>query len=141
MAAYNKFEAFVEHLAKKYHDLHGDTLRTYLSNAVPSASLDAVKADLAEITPGNGYAAGGVDLQNTISRTGGTATIVTVDPVFTASGGSVGPLQYAVHFNDTPTTPVVDPLIAWHDYGAPITLLDGESLTIDLAGNKLADFA
>lgn len=52
MATYNKFQDFVEQLGKGVHQLHaaGHVLNIYLSNAVPSASLDAVKADLAEIT-------------------------------------------------------------------------------------------
>ena len=55
MASFNKFYQFVEDLSKKVHDLYNDQLEIYLSNATPSASADAVKADLAEISTGNGY--------------------------------------------------------------------------------------
>lgn len=139
MVAYNKFEQFVEDLAKQVHNLHTDTLEVYLSNAAPSASADAVKADLAEITNQNGYAAP-VDTQNAVSETGGTATITAVDVVVTASGGTVGPFQYVVLFNTTPSSPA-DPLIAWWNYGSAITLNDTETFTIDFGSNTLFTIA
>lgn len=138
MAAYNKFHQFAEDLCKKVHDLHADTLKVYLSNAAPSASGDAVKADLAEISAGNGYTAGGIDTQNTVSETTGTATVAAVDTMWTASGGTIGPFQYVVLYNDTVAG---DPLIAWWDYGSGLTLLDGESFTVDFGANSLLSLA
>ena len=131
MATYNKFEQFSEDLAEGVHNLDaaGDTLNVYLSNATPSASADAVKVDLAEITNENGYTAP-EDTQNSISRTGLVTSVIGVDVVITASGGTVGPFRYVVLYNDTPTSPV-DPLIGWWDYGSAITLQDGETFTID----------
>lgn len=140
MATYNKFQQFVEDLVKKVHDLHNDTLKVYLTNDTPSASLDAVKADLAEISAGNGYTAGGTDIQNAVSETSGTATVSATDVTWTASGGSIGPFRYAAVYNDTPTSPL-DPLVNWWDYGAPLTLADGESFTVDFGSNKLFDLA
>ena len=58
MAAFNKFNKFVEHLAEKVHNLESDTLKVLLTNTTPLAT-NAVKADLTEISAGNGYAAGG----------------------------------------------------------------------------------
>ena len=70
MAAFNKFDAFVEAVAEKVHNLGTDTLKVYLSNATPSSSADAVFADLADIAPGNGYTAGGnVATQTSSSQT------------------------------------------------------------------------
>jgi hypothetical protein len=135
MATYNKFQQFVEDLGKGVHQLHaaGHTLNAYLSNAVPSASADAVKADLAEITNENGYT-GPVDIQNDYTETGGTGTLTAADIVITASGGTVGPFQYVVIYNDTPTSPA-DPLVCWYDYGSAITLQDGETFTIDFGAS------
>lgn len=142
MAAYNKFEAFTEHLCEKVHNLDADLLKVYLSNTTPSAAADAVKADLAEITGQNGYDAGGHDTQNATSRTGGTTTITAVDIPLTATGGSFGPFEFAVLYNDTPASGVIDPLIGWWVYpGGPLTVLEGESLTIDFAGNALLQVA
>jgi hypothetical protein len=126
MAAFNKFQQFVEDLADKVHNLSSDTLEFYLSNAAPSASLDAVKADLAEITNQNGYTAP-VDTQNTGSQTTGTYTLTGTAATVTASG-AVGPFQYVVLQNTTPSSPL-DPLIGWWDYASAITLANGETFT------------
>lgn len=134
MAAFNKFETFSEHLSEKVHDLNADLLKIYLSNATPDAAADAVKADLAEISGGNGYTAGGHDTQNATSRAGGVTSVTGVDIVITAAGGSIGPFRYAILYNDTPSSPA-DPLIGWYDYGAPITLLDTETFTVDFGAN------
>lgn len=136
MAAFNKFHDFVEQLGKGVHQLHaaGHTLKVYLSNTAPNASTHTVKADLTEISAGNGYAAGGTDTQNDLSEASGTASCTGVDVVFTASGGSIGPFRYVVLYNDTPTSPA-DPLVGWWDYGSSITLLDGETLTVDFASS------
>ena len=49
MAAYNKFNCFIEDLAEKKHNLAGDTLKVAFSNASnPPSSADDVK--LADIT-------------------------------------------------------------------------------------------
>jgi len=131
MAAYNKFQDFVEQLALAKHDFSaaGHVFKTYLSNAAPSASLDAVKADLAEIAGGNGYTAGGEDVQNTLAEAAGTATITGTKIVWTAAGGTIGPFQYVVLYNDTQASPV-DPLVSWWDYAAALTLQIGETFTV-----------
>ena len=135
MAVYNKFQDFVEQTLLAKHDFSGagHVFKIYLSNAVPSASLDAVKADLAEITAGNGYTAGGEDTLNTMAESTGTATVTGTKVVWTAAGGSIGPFQYVVLYNDTQTVPV-DPLVTWWDYGSALTLLTGETFTVKFSG-------
>ena len=134
MAAFNKFQSFVTAVAAGTHAacLNADTdvLRVYLSNDAPSASLDSVMADLAEISTGNGYT-GAVDVQNAATTSAGTITVAGTDVVVTASG-AVGPFQYAVLFNDTAAS---DPLIGWWDYGTPVTLANGETFTIDFGAS------
>lgn len=136
MAAYNKFQDFTEQVLSGKHDFTaaGHVFKVYASNAVPSASGDAVKADLAEISAANGYPSGGSDVQNTLSETTGTATVAGTDVVWTASGGSFGPLQYIPLYNDTQTTPA-DPLVAWWDYGSAVTVLDTETFTVDFGAS------
>lgn len=130
MATFNKFNAFTKDLAEKVHNLGADTLKVMLTNTAPVAT-NSVKANLTEITAGNGYAAGGTTASTTSSsQTSGTYKLVLADVVFTAAGGSIGPFRYAVLYNDTPTSPA-DPLIGWYDYGSSITLANGETLTVD----------
>lgn len=133
MATFNKFESFSEHLAEKVHNLDADLLDCYLSNATPSASLDSFKADLAEISTGNGYT-GPQDTQNATSRSGGTTSVTGVDIVITASG-AVGPFRYVVLQNNTVTSPSADALIGWWDYGSSISLANGETFTIDFGAS------
>jgi hypothetical protein len=136
MATFNKFNQFVEDLGSGVHQFQaaGHTLKVYLSNATPSASGDAIKTDLAEITNQNGYTAP-VDIQNDMTETSGTATVTAVDVVITASG-AVGPFQYAVIYNDTPSSPL-DPLIGWYDYGSAVTLANGETFTVNFGASLL----
>ena len=130
MATFNKFNAFVEHLAEGVHNLQSHTLKVMLTNTAPVAT-NSVRADLTEIAAGNGYTAGGTAASVTSSaQTSGTYKLVLGDVVITASGGSVGPFRYAVLYNDPPTSPA-DPLIGWWDYGSALTLANGESITWD----------
>ena len=102
-----------------------------LTNSAPTAA-NAVKADITEISAGNGYTAGGVSVGTiTGSQTSGTFKFVGgTDPVVTASG-AVGPFRYVVLYNDTATSPA-KPLIGWWDYGSAVTLASGETFTVDL---------
>lgn len=135
MVAFNKFQSFVEDVAEKVHNLGADTLKVMLTNTAP-VNTNTVKANITEITAGNGYTAGGTAASITSSaQTSGTYKLVLGDVVFTAAGGSIGPFRYAVLYNDTPISPA-DPLIGWYDYGASITLLDTETLTVDFDGTN-----
>jgi hypothetical protein len=129
MASFNKFHSFVEALAEKKHDLGADTLKVLLTNTAPVAT-NTVKANLTEISAGNGYTAGGATASTTSSsQASGTYKLVLGDPAtWTASGGTIGPLRYAVLYNATATN---DELIGWWDYGTSITLADGESFAVD----------
>ena len=130
MAAFFKFNQFVEDVAHKVHDLETDALKIYLSNATPDAAADAVKTDLAEITQEHGYTAPLTCTQSSSGQTAGTYKLVLADPsVVTASGGTVGPFRYAVLFNDDSAS---DSLIGCWDYGSSITLQSGETFTVDL---------
>jgi hypothetical protein len=115
-------------VAEKVHNLGADTLKVMLTNSAPIAS-NTVKANLTDISAGNGYTAGGTAASITSSsQTSGTYKLVLGDVVFTASGGSIGPFRYAVLYNDTATN---DELIGWWDYGSSITLASGETFTVD----------
>ena len=128
MASFNKFNSFVEALAEKVHNLGSDTLKVLLTNTAPVAG-NTQKSDLTEISAGNGYTAGGAATTNNGTRSTATFTLNGTNVTWTASGGTIGPFQYVVHYNDTPTSPA-DPLINWWDYGSALTLQDGDSFTV-----------
>ena len=138
MAAFTFFQQFKEDLANGVHDLIGTqhTLKVMLTNTAPNAATNAVKSDITEISAGNGYTAGGEDIQNDGSESGGTVTVTAVDVTFTASGGSIATFRYAVIYNDTPTSPA-DPLIGYYDYGSSIAPATGETFVVDFGASLL----
>jgi hypothetical protein len=138
MAAYNKYNQFAQDILRGVHNLTsfpatGGTLIFALSNTAGDA--DATKATLSQITQtvytnlsSRALAAG------TCTITNGTAIVSANDWAGTASGGTVASFRYIILYNDTPTSPA-DPLIAWYDYTSAVTLLDGETFTVDFATN------
>lgn len=134
MAAFNKFNQFVQDVASGVHQMQTGTTHVFkvaLTNTAPVAT-NTVLANITEITAGTGYTAGGISGGTvTGSQTTGTFKFTLgTDPVWTATG-SMGPLRYAVLYNDTPTSPL-KPLIGWWDYGSSVTLATGETFTVDL---------
>lgn len=128
MAAFNKFQDFVDQLGLAKHNLNTDTQMAMLTNTAPAAT-NTVKADITEIGAGNGYTAGGADSQNTWAEASGTGTLTGTAITWTASGGTIGPFRYVVLYNDTQTVPA-DPLIGYWDYGSSLTLQIGETFTV-----------
>lgn len=135
MAAYVKFQDFVEQLVKAKHDFSAHTFKVMLSNTAPNASTHTGKSDITEISAGNGYSAGGATSSMSVSESGGTVKVTAADVTFTASGGTIGPFRYVIIYNDSATSPA-DALVAYYDYGSSITLNDGESFTTDFDGTN-----
>lgn len=125
MAAYNKFRDFIEQVFLGKHVVGTHVFKVYLSNEQPLVT-DTIKTDIADISAGNGYTAGGEDAQITGAEAAGTFTATATSILWTASGGTIGPFQFAPMYNDTQTSPV-DPLVGWWDRGAALTLQDGET--------------
>lgn len=132
LATYNKINVFVEDLANKVHDLFGtagaDLLKVMLTNVAPVAT-NSVKADLTEIASGNGYTAGGEDVQNDGTRSTGTFTLTATKVVWTCVTAAMATFRYIALYNDTPSSPA-DPLISWWDHGSAVTLQVGETFTV-----------
>lgn len=130
MATFNKFNSFVEALAEKTHNLGSDQLVVALTNSAPIAT-NTVLADITQISYTN-CSSRNITTSSS-AQTSGTYKLVLTDLVLTASGGTVGPFQYVVIYNDTATS---DELIGWYDYGSALTLNSGETLTIDFDGTN-----
>ena len=130
MAAFNKFQCFVADVSNKTHNLGSDTLKILLTNTAPVAT-NAVKADLTEISAGNGYTAGGnAAALTSSSQTAGLYKLILANPAtWTAAGGSIGPFRYAALYNSTAAS---GNLVGYWDYGSAVTLASGETFTVTL---------
>ena len=126
MAVYNKFDQFAQSVLEAKHNFASDVFKVMLTNTAPVAG-NSVKSDLVEILEGNGYASGGNDVTITVSSVAGLARVSSVNTVFTATGGTIGPFRYAVFYNSTAVT---QPLVSWWDYGSSVTLQDTEIFTV-----------
>ena len=129
MAAFNKFNQFVEDLSDGVHNCGSDQFVVALCAAANApVATNTVLANLTQISYTN------LSSRNlttsTHAESAGTYTQLFADLVLTASGGSVAAFRYVVIYNDTPTSPA-DPLVGWYDYGSDLTLADTETLTID----------
>jgi len=125
MAVFNKFDSFVEAVAEKVHNLGSDQLTIALTNTAPVAG-NSLLANITEITYTN------LSTRNLTtsasSQTSGLYKLVVSDITLTSTGGSTGPFRYVVVYNSTAAG---GPLVGYFDYGSSITLLSGESLTVD----------
>lgn len=129
-ATFSKFNSFTEAFMEKVHNLGSDTLKVMLTNSAPSSS-NTQKSDITDISPGNGYSAGGTAATiSSSAQTSGTYKLVLADVTITASGGGIGPFRYAVLYNDTASN---KELIGFWDYGSNLTLANGESLLVDFS--------
>lgn len=144
MAAYNKFNCFVEDVAEKVHNLGTDAFFVLLTNTAPVAGdtvVDTVTTPCTvkatslgvEVAAGNGYTKKGNSAAITSSaQTAGAYKLVLADPAtWTAAGGTIGPFRYAVLFNDTAGAAATRPVVGWWDYGSAVTLAIGETFTVD----------
>lgn len=136
MVAYTGFQGWVGYLGLAAINLNTDQIRVFLTNSAPSASLDDVYTDLTDLTTTGGYTARGEDILNGYTETTGTGTCTATDVTWNATGGGFGPFQYVVAFDETATVPA-DPLIGWWDHGSALTLIAGESFTVDFVGDTL----
>jgi hypothetical protein len=124
MATFSKFNAFVEAVAEKVHNLGSDQITVALTNTAPTAS-NAVLADITEISYTN-LSSRNITTTSS-SQTSGTYKLVLADIVLTASG-SVGPFRYVVLYNSTAAS---GNLIGYYDYGSSISLASGDTFTVD----------
>ena len=132
MATFNKYQKGVEALVEGIN-AGADVWKVALSNRTPVVASDTNLASAVEISAGNGYTAGG-NVAATVSstETSGTYKLVLTSPAtWTATGGSIGPFEYAILYDAT-----TDNLVGYWDYGSPVTLSTGESFSVVLDGTS-----
>jgi predicted Zn-dependent protease len=136
MAAFNKFNPFIEAVFEKQHNFSSDVFKVYLSNELPLAA-DSVKADIAEIANGGGYTSGGQAVTITASsQSGGTYTAaVNQTLTWTATGAGIASFRYAVMYNDTSAS---DLLVGYWDYGSSIAPASGETFQWIMNANLIS---
>ena len=145
MAAYNKFNQFVQDVCQGLHVIKtaaGNTYKLGLTNTSPNAADTVVDnsvppavvkstSNATELSTGSGYTAGGTSIgaPTTASQTTGTFTMAANQVVWTSSG-TIGPFRYVFLWNDSTATSATRPPVAWWDYGSSITLNNGETFTV-----------
>lgn len=126
MAVFNKFNAFIEAVYEKKHNLATDQLKVALTNTLPNAA-NAVLADITEIAYTN-LSSRNITT-NSSSQTAGVYKLIVNDLTLSATG-AVATFRYVVVYNDTATN---KELIGYFDYGSSIAMVNGESFLIDFS--------
>lgn len=132
MATFNKFQDFSEQLVLGIYDFDTNVFKVMLTNVAPVAT-NTIKANLTEISAGNGYTAGGNTTTVTVSETTGTTTVSGTQVVFTASGGTMATFRYVVLYNDSATN---KNLVGWWDNGSTVSLADTETFTVKFSNTS-----
>jgi hypothetical protein len=143
MATFSKVNDFVENLAGPIDSTSGaDTWKFELCSTAPTSGTNVVTdgngviANVAPITYTN-YAddlsAARTFTNATLTRdqSGGTFTLdYNADIVITATGGAMNTWQYIPMFDDTVSSPIIDPVLGFWDHGSAIVLAQNETATI-----------
>ena len=143
MAAYVKYNSFVDELAKGNHGNLSTpaVFKVALSNT--AGDVAQTLNTLSQVTQisgtSTGYTTGGSTATMAYGYGTGTVTLTGTKVVFTCATNPMGPLRYAVIYNDTHAT---DGLIGSWDYASSPTLAVGETFSVkfnssDTTGNIL----
>ena len=148
MASFNKFNQFVQDIGRGVLNLNSDTLNDTLTNTSPNAADIKYNSTTSppqiqstsnapELANGNGFTTGGSTVGSTAySQTSGTATLSGNNVVWTATG-NMGPFRYVCEYDASSGTTSTRSLIGWWDYGSSVTLLSGETFTVNHSANIL----
>jgi hypothetical protein len=137
------YDSVAEYIGDGTIDMDDSTFKLMLTTSAYTPSLaHTTKANVTnEIANGNGYTTGGITLVNpTWTRTGNVAKFDADNPVWTTSGGSIGPAYYAVLYKSGTANSITDPLIGYtllDNTPANVTVTDPGTLTINISANGL----
>ena len=142
MASAVKYEHFAEALGNAEVDVFGttNTWQAAIANSTdtPVVATDDELADVTQIT-GTGYSAGGKDVDNNGTRSGGTVTMVFTGDgsnlsTWTASAADWDTGRWVVVYDGTSTTDI----LGWYyDYGSGFTVGNGETFTVDWGSSSM----
>lgn len=135
MAAYNKFNYFVQDLCEALHSFKtvgGGTYKIMLTNTAPAPTTNHVYADVSatEVASGGGYTTGGATLTiSSEAQTSGTEKVVVsaASPTWTGSAGGMGPFRYVLLYRSDDTN---KELVCYFDYGSSISLNAADTFTV-----------
>jgi hypothetical protein len=140
--AFNKFNIFTSHLRSGVHDLttaaSGElkialvTVQPVITNAL-LIDITANEIDYTNVTTFSGSGGAGRVVGNPtwdLDVTGLGDKMIIPDMTLEATTGDMPAWQWAVLYNNSPTSPA-DPLIGWMDYGSSLILELGEKLVLD----------
>lgn len=136
MAALNYSDNFAKEILEAVHNMAsgGDVIKLALSNTAITAA-NATLAAITEISPGNGYSAGGPTLTSSTSAPStGQGAFTIADYTLTASGGTIATFRYGLIYNSSKS----NKSIQYFDLGAAVSLTVGNSQLFDFsatAGN------
>jgi hypothetical protein len=141
MPTFTLYHEFKNNVANGAIDLDSHTFKAVLASDAPVAASDDELADVTQVANGFGYTTGGVTLTPTWAETGagtGVWRFSVSDFSWTASGGTIGPFRYIVIYSDTSTG---DKLVGYLDYGADLSLPDGNIFTVDVGASGLFELS
>lgn len=138
-SAWTFYNSFRERMADGSIDLDGDTfgiaLFTSASNAA-TATLSAYGSVTNEVAEGNGYSSSGTALQSVTWASGasdGARRFDAADVIWTASGGSIANVRYAVIYSRTGSELVCQSALST----AQFTITDTNTLTVTMAATGI----
>lgn len=134
MAAFTKFQPFIEDVFEAVHNFSTHQLVAFLC-AAANAPVNTYRtlSQVTQITYTN-YSSRNITTSSS-SQTSGTYRLILTDLVLTLSGGAGATFRYFGVYNDTPTSPA-DPLVCFFDHGSDITPANGETVTLDMDGTN-----
>jgi len=132
---FQPFDILVTDVITGGQNYANDVLHVYLSDVAPDVVNDTLKADIAEIAVGNGYA-GSVDINIGFSSVRKIFTFFGDSFLLTAAGGDIAQWQWIILFNED-TTVKVDPLIGFWDHGQKANITNGNTHEILFNGSPV----
>lgn len=135
--AWQVYDEGLEDIIDGTIDLDGDTIQCRLHD-VAYTPADADTSATNELSTANGYTSGGITLTITVTNSAGTTTVdSTVNPQWTASGGSIAAATAVIR-----QSVVAQPLF-YSDLdtgGGNVTATDGNTFTITINASGIVTF-